>query len=374
MSSLSLADLARFLMNVRLAMLTVFVFALLRSGASLFLAGVALAVGVGILTAVDMRYDTYPFLLTTPLFVAALYAVSRSLPHGSLDEGGLLVAAGLLGAVTAFGANVRTSQIPSYATMAAIFLYDATRRSSYARSASRRLRAAAIWCAVFVAGYTVFHALFIASLRPSEHVPNYAYHAFGHSLVIGLGVPETPFSRSQGLRWEDGVAFAIATRAGVEPLGPKYEATLLRYYGGLWRQHPGEMWRTYATKFRSACDEVFLSAGIIARRFGVTSSAFEWLHRHTDGYVLFGMVALIAGLAARATGQGSGVGFLFWLIAATAFFTLLESALVYSTFVAMYFSYFLFFLFLSGAAAIQWLVDCAAPPMLLSEGAATRMA
>ena len=218
----------------------------------------------------------------------------------------------------------------------------------------------AAWGASFVAGYLVFHAVMIAPLRPDTDVPNYTYHAVSHSLVIGLGVPETAFSRSEGLRWDDNVGFDIARRAGVQPLGPDYEKVLLRYYARLWRRHPGAMARTYVTKFRYACSEVFLSAGIVLRQYGVTSPAFEWLHLHTDGFALLVIAAGAAAVGWRACARGSGLGFINVLIALAALLTLLESALTYSAFTGMYFSSVLFFLLFSAAALMQSVVDLAA--------------
>ena len=109
-----------------------------------------------------------------------------------------------------------------------------------------------------------------------------------------LGMPETEFSRSGGLRWDDNVGFAIApcrraaTRAQTNRSSS--DTTLL------WRVIQPR-WRTYFTKFRYACSEVFRRRHRV-QRFGITSPAFEWLHLHTDGFALL-MVA---------AGVGRGVG------------------------------------------------------------------
>jgi hypothetical protein len=362
---LSLAEAAAFLFAVRVGMLWLFGFALLTCGASLWLAGTAIALGVAILTAVDLRYETYPFLLTAPLAMAGVYTLmwcsGRDWPRGSV----LVVTAAGCGFLTAFGANFRTSQLPAYLAMAVTFVYLQARRDRPAdrSTASHRVPRPAAWAASFVAGYLAFHAVMIAPLRPNTSVPNYTYHAVSHSLVIGLGVPETDFSRSEGLHWDDNVGFAIARRAGVQPLGPDYEKVLLRYYARLWRRHPGAMARTYFTKFRYACSEVFLSAGIVLRPFGVTSPAFEWLHLHTDGFALLMVVAGVGALGWRACARGSSLGFLVLLLALAALLTLLESALTYSTFSGMYFSSLLFFLLFSAAAAVQSTLDFLAAAM-----------
>jgi len=356
---LSLADTAAFLLAIRVGMLWLFGFALLACGASLLLAGTATALGVAILTAVDLRYETYPFLLTAPLAMAGVYALmwrsGRDWPRASV----LVVTAAGCGFVTAFGANFRTSQLPAYLVMAVVFVWLRVRRDGAAgRSVRwRRMSWPAAWSASFVAGYLVFHAVMIAPLRPDTDVPNYTYHAVSHSLVIGLAVPETEFSRSEGLRWDDNVGFDIARRAGVQPLGPDYERVLLRYYGRLWQRHPGAMARTYLTKFRYACSEVFLSAGVVLRQYGVTSPAFEWLHLHTDGFALLAIVAAVGAVGWRACARGSSLGFLVVLLALAALLTLLESALTYSTFSGMYFSSFLFFLLFSAAAVVQRVLD-----------------
>jgi hypothetical protein len=200
-------------------------------------------------------------------------------------------------------------------------------------------------------------------LPDDPNVPNYTYHTFAHSLVIGLAVPENSLSRREGIEWNDEVGMKLARRAMPEVtyLGPSYERALLRYYGRLWRRHPGEMARVYFLKLRSAGTEVFLSAARVGTQFGIPPGPAEWLHRVTNGLTLvaLALIAFVVALRRHMRGGGSR-----WLIVAllslAALGALGEAFVMYSIFVTGYYAellYFLFFLFL---LAVQAAVDALA--------------
>jgi hypothetical protein len=156
------------------------------------------------------------------------------------------------------------------------------------------------------------------------------------------------------------VGFALARRAVPEVtyLGPRYEEALLKYYKGLWRQHPGDMVRVYLAKLRSDGDEVFLSAARIGSAFAIPTVIGESLHKATNGFVLV-LVALgvCAGSLIRyVAGRGDRL-LIFSLVALAALTSLAEGFVTYSIFVGIYSSILLYFVFLVSLLLIQAAVD-----------------
>ncbi len=111
----------------------------------------------------------------------------------------------------------------------------------------------ALAAAMFVAGFFAFQYVAITRHLPRD-VDALARHTIFHSVVIGLGVPESDLSRREGLTWADGAANAAAQR--VDPkaayLSKSYETALFNYYTGLWSRYPREMMQVYWMKARTA--------------------------------------------------------------------------------------------------------------------------
>lgn len=355
------AAVGRALAGMRVAMLLAFGLALLRTGASVMLSAASVLVGCAILRAVELRYAGYPFLLTLPLLSISYYtiadgAVSDRVRPWTLS--GIGAGAGLL---TAFSVNVRSSHLPIYLSIFALFLFSVLRRM-VPRDRKALVRSTAAAAVAFVVGYGVFDQVWIRPLRATADpgVTNYTYHAFAHALVLGLGYPETALSRREGIAWDDmiGLTLARKTTPDVTYLGPTYEQALLKYYGRLWRRHTGLMLDAYAHKLRSAGTEVFLSAALVGTQFGIPRWPAERLHAWTNGIVLMLLCAAMFAVPFRAHLRSDApLPLAAALVGLTGCFVILESFLTLSIFVAMYFSFLLFTVFFAWLWLVQRGID-----------------
>lgn len=354
--------LGRFLGAVRVGILLFVGFALLMTGASLLFTLASVLVASGILRAVALRDTIYPFVLVLPLLLASLFGIARASAVIRTRRPALWSFVCAIGAVAAFSASMRTMNLPLSAAMLALFLAALylDRPQGAARGTTVAVAAAA-----FVIGFVAYNQVFVASLQRADdaNVPNYTYHTFAHQLVLGLAVPENDLSRREGIQWNDETGFALAKR--VEPdvtyLGPRYESALVEYYRRLWAAYPRDMAAVYWGKLRATGDEVFLSAARVGEQFRLPRAPAEWLHRWTNGLVLF---ALAGGALALAFRQhllhGSGLTLTIALISLAALVSLVEAFLIYSVFVGMYYSILLFFVFFLVLVALQSALDLAA--------------
>ena len=353
--------LGQFLGACRVAMVLVFGFALLQTGAPILFTAASVLVACAILRAVEIRDTIYPFTLTLALLVAAIFGMARASRRVGSSNGALWTAMFVAGIAAAFSASMRTIMLPVSAAMFAVFIFAIWRGRAPVRARARIAGAVA----AFAIGFAAYNRVFVGTLQREDdpNVPNYTYHTVAHQLVLGLAVPENDFSRREGIQWNDEVGFALARRAmpDVTYLGPKYEAALLQYYRGLWRDHPGEMTRVYFGKLRSAGSEVFLSAAIVGRQFAIPEAIGQWLHRVTNGIVLFALAAAAfgAGLYGHLRRRDS-TALMLSLLSLAALASLAESFVMYSLFVAMYFSTLLFFVFFVALTAVQAAIDAVA--------------
>jgi hypothetical protein len=346
-----------FLGAVRVLMLLVFGLALLRTGSSVLFSLAAVMVGFAILRAVGVRDSLYPFVLTLPLLHIALHGLAGA-SEVVRRRPGLWAFALCMGLLTGFSASMRTILLPMCAAMFGVFLlavWAAGNRPSWRSATTATLAVAAL---VFTAGYVAYDRVFVAPLRFSgdPNVSNYEYHTFAHPLVLGVSVPENDLSRREGIQWNDMVGFALARRTipNVVYLGPEYETALLRYYKGLWRDHPREMAQIYFQKLRASGTEVFLSAGVVGAQFALPAAPAQWLDRVTNGLVLFGLAIVVFGAALAVHLRGGGNRMLILaLLALCALASLVEAFLTYSIFVAIYYSVLLFFVWFVPLTILQ---------------------
>jgi hypothetical protein len=98
-------QLGGFLGAVRVAMLVVFGFALLRTGASMLFTLSALVVGAEILRSLGVRDSIYPFVMALPLLHAGLYGISMTSRRVFTGGPWFWVCALGLGVLTAFSAS-----------------------------------------------------------------------------------------------------------------------------------------------------------------------------------------------------------------------------------------------------------------------------
>jgi hypothetical protein len=376
-SHLTPDGLGQFLGACRVAMLLVFGFALLRTGASVLFTLAAVLVGCAILRAVAIRDSISPFVLALPLLHAGIYGAVRSSGFTRALRWGFWAFALGMGVLTAFSGSMRTILLPTCAAMFAVFLFALRKgRTGNQRVAGRlKVRAALPAVGAFAAGYFAYLAIFIYPLRiPDDpNVPNFTYHTVIHQLVLGLAVPENEFSRRERIEWKDESGLEIARRVMPQMtyFGPEYEAALLQYYRGLWRKYPRDMAAVYWEKLRSAGSEVFLSAATVGTQFGIPRGPGEWLHRVTNGPMLIalGVVMFVVALRRHLRGDGDG-NLIVALLSLAALAALAEAFLVYSIFVGMYYSELLFFVFFASLILAQAAVDAIARTVERYQGVA----
>jgi hypothetical protein len=358
-------QLGDFLGGVRVAMVLVFGFALLRTGASLLFTLASMIVGGGVLRSLGVRDSIYPFVTAMPLLNAGLYGLAMSVP--AVRRGGVWswVFALAMGILTAFCASMRTVHLPMLFAMFAVFLFAMFVLRDRSRAIAAISKGLAAGAVAFVVGYYAYLAVFVNPLRISNDpgVSNYVYHTFAHQLVIGLGVPENEFATEEGIKWDDMVGFALAKRVmpKVIYLGPTYEEALLKYYRSLWREHPREMLAVYALKARSNGVGVFESVAGIGEWYHIPRVFGETLHRITNGVVIMAIV-IAAFLASmwRYLKSGQPRVFVIALVALAALTSMAEGFLTYSIFVGIYYSIVLFFVFFLVFVLIQAAADAVA--------------
>ena len=105
---------------------------------------------------------------------------------------------------------------------------------------------------------------------------------------------------------------------------------------------------------------MFLSAAGVGEQFRIPRAPGEWLHRWTNGLAL--VAAAIAALAIALRQhlvQRSGRTMIIALVSLAALVSLVESFLIYSLFVGMYYSILLFFVFFLVLVLLQSALDLA---------------
>jgi hypothetical protein len=358
-------QLGDFLGATRIAMVLIFGFALLRSGSSVLFTLASMIAGAAILRSLGVRDSIYPYVTAMPLLNAGLYGIGMSIP--AIRRGGVWswVFALAMGVLAGFCASMRTVHLPMLFAMFAVFLFATFVLRDRAKAVAAMGRGLAVAAIVFVAGYYAYLSVFVNPLRISNDpsVSNYVYHTFAHQLVIGLGVPENDLARREGITWNDMVGFELAKRTmpKVIYLGPDYEAALLKYYRGLWRDHPREMFGVYVIKMRSNADGVFESAAGIGQAYYVPKIFGETLHRITNGFVVMAIVAVafLAGMW-RYLKTGRVRTFVAALVSLGALTSMAEGFVTYSIFVGIYYSIVLYFVFFLAFVLVQAAVDAAA--------------
>lgn len=250
MPDASLPRLATVLAAIRVGLIAMFGFVLLRANGSLWLTFFT-CLAAHYLTALlggDALFSLYPFIL--PLMLG--YVACCAILGGWLAGGkGLLPLgmAALLGIFAAFAGNLRTSVYPMAAVAFGVTLLDYLRRHRFERS--HLLRCGAL-LAVFAAAVIAFEWTYISPMRRVAGVPNSPSHTIAHPLVLGLAAPPNALAAREGIEWDDAAGTRLARR--IDPaasyLNPGYEAALFGYYRRLWRDYPNEMASIYVRKWR----------------------------------------------------------------------------------------------------------------------------
>ena len=329
----------------------------IRVGGLLLVFTLMLANGLGVLVALsswlwalillqDLRmyvHHGYPFMLVLLLVTGSIYATLNRLGWTRPPLRAALVAV-VAGAWSAFAANMRTSHLPVY-VLFAIVLFGLGERQAPKDAWQDRAKRLALAVVLFVAGFSTFQYLAITRYLPKDD-PTLSRHTILHSTVIGLGVPESDFSRREQITWSDGDALAIATRLepGVKYLSADYERVLWRYYSGLWRDHTREMLAVYRTKALTAGKHMLM---VLRGQGGMQGRVMYHLMRPLDmlpnGLWLLALylVAGIAGLVHAWRAGGAAILLVYLSIAAVLLH--LEASIVMSNYVVNYQSFLAFF-------------------------------
>jgi hypothetical protein len=352
-NSLTPDGLSQLFGALRVSMILIFGFALIRTGVPLVVAVACVLVGCEILRGVGIRETPYPFLLALPLLHAACYGLANA-SRLATNRTLLSVFALGMGILTAFSASVRTILLPMGAAMFGVFLF-AECRIRTASHIDRPLRSAVIATLAFGIGHTVYVRALIDPLRIENDLSAYTYHTVAHPLVLGLAVPESTFTQREGIQWNDMVGLALARRIApdIDLLGPGYETSLFRYYRRLWREHPREMLMVYLGKLCATGRGVFLSVAAVGSQFGIPSAPAAWLDRMTNGMMLVAFALVTFGFALHRHLDRAGGGMLMIaLISLAALAALGEAFLMHSLYLSAYYSELLFFVIV---APLFWL-------------------
>ncbi|HEX9366432.1 MAG TPA: hypothetical protein VF921_07385 [Vicinamibacterales bacterium] len=351
---LSLAGVGRALLGLKIAMLLLFVLAVLRGGGSVVVGLGILQIAAAILEQLlpVFTYSLYPFLFCLVALTIAWYGL---LFGANSQAGATLVTAGIGGVLSAFGTNVRTSYLPLFAALFVVYLLASHRRGALPADGTRRLRlAGALVC--FVLGYAAFQYVFITRSRPNVNA-GASYHPIAHPLVLSLGAPANALSRREGITWVDGVGLDLAHRVDPQAqyLSPEYESALFRYYRSLWSRYPAEMRQIYLEKFKLAGKSMIE----IAKFERAWMAGVLWLL----SYVRNGLwlLALFAGCAAafawRLARSAHCLDLVACLAAVTGCLLMVESAIIMPFYVLTYDNALLFVCGVSTLLVLQLALD-----------------
>ena len=333
---LSLHQVGRVLLVVKIVMLSVFVLALMRIGIGIAVGAAALQVAAVIMLGLQQTfsYSYYTFFFCMIALMIGVYTLAIDSIERPWAVAVFAVLAGLL---SAFCGNMRTSYIPVFAALFAVYLYVSDRRNASARLPWRpRLRALAITAVCFVAGYMTFQYVFIARSRPPGK-NNLSYHHVAHPLVLALGDPRNPLSEREGITWSDAVGPEIVQRIDpkVVAYSPEYEEVLYEYYRSLWQRYPAEMRQIYLSKAKLAGRHMIENAQFADP---LITAGLKVMHVIPNGLWMSGAFALVALLAAlgmlRKTFSSAEV--LVCLVAVAGLLLMLEASLIIPYFYLSY--------------------------------------
>lgn len=361
MPGASIRTIGQVLFGLKVACALVFVFGLLLLGAPFLSCAALLGCALTIAASLDHHhFSVYPLILPVLLLQVGLGAIALryNVARRWIGLVALAVAAGVL---SSFTVNLRTDTAPlCLAVWGIVMTLAVRRRLDLDSSRWQPARAAGVIVVAACAGWLTFAAAFIRPLSSGVVTAKPTHHGVAHPLVLSLGVPRNEFASSQGVEWDDGAGNQLALRVDptVSYLGPRYEPTLFRFYGQLWRTHPREMLAVYAMKFSVAGRSMM--QGLYTLRFG----AIWWqvllfpLTRITSGLVLLALFAVAAAWSARvASRDGSALAAVASIVAVVGALVQIEASLLVSHFALQYHSVELFAVAFVCVAAYQWLLD-----------------
>jgi hypothetical protein len=357
---LSFRELGWCLQASRVAALLFFAVVLLDGGASLLFTGTVLVLCLGILAYLGSAayHSVYAFLPV--LLVLGVAFLSFCLRHGlPLSTWGHPAAAFVAGWLSAFAVNMRSSHLPVYVSLLALYFVAGARARHRARSdRSRRSRLSWLGVGVLCAalGYGMFGFLLIRPLlQDNSGGQVHPYHSVAHPLVLGLAVPENALSKREGIVWQDSVGLDLARR--VDPRVSYYregfETALFAYYGQLWRLYPREMLGIYWQKLKIAGRSMI--SKVTTSPVGPIAWPLAWV---PNGAVYLVLHLALFGLCLRVHWRsGSSLAFTLALVTLTGLLLQLEAALVYPIFDMTHHSSQLLLFLVVAVAAWQLLLE-----------------
>jgi len=223
--------------------------------------------------------DRYAMILPATLFLIGL--LGFNIQRGWYNRGTLftnifvVVFSLLLGGYVVFIYNLRTSYIFVAVLSLIVYFLCMIRSINQAGDFKAFYRVFFQIGIVVVTSFSCHKFIQDASI-PSElknsNAANLTYHPISHPLVLALAVPESKFSREQGIAWNDLVGFVLAKKMDpkVDPethsLTRQYERALFAFYTTLWKKYPKEMIRVYYEKFKLAGNFVIVPLPNLLKR------------------------------------------------------------------------------------------------------------
>jgi hypothetical protein len=364
---ISVAQLGEILRLIGILASAVFVLLLMVLGASLALALATMLCALFVLgTMHNEIYSAYPLVFTLVLFATAFYGFALQY-RWTRHTAGVVLFATVAGALSAFIANNRTSNLSTALVFFACFLSSELLPRGRAPSWPRRGVRAVLLTGCFALGFTLLQYGLITRFFPPETIHN-AAHSIGHPLVLAVSVPDNDFSRREGITWLDEVGRqkALAVDPTASYLGPRYDHALLQYYKTLWSTHPREMLGVYRLKFSvTGTHMLTILQGGPGTSGRVIRLLLTPLSHVPNGIWLLGLYVAIAfcsaGLFVR---NGAPQWFVLALLSLAAVLAHLEASVIYSLYFAPYHAYLAFWAIFSTLLAVQAVVNAGGLPIV----------
>jgi hypothetical protein len=337
----SVRTIGQALWIMKMAMVAVFIVALLLAGAPVLLSGVLFAAALTIATSLDTHhFSQYPLVLPSVLLNAGVAAIAVRMQVGERLTAFAATCA-LGGVLSAFATNVRTSVAPLCAGLWVLYIvFNCARLRRDTRATPRRLLlAACVAITALWAGFAAFSAAYISPISSLSTNYNSPRHPIAHPLVLSLAFPRNALATSQGIEWNDELGLKLAQRVDPEVtyLGPRYEPALFRFYFDLWRQYPREMLGIYAAKFEVAGRALVQQLASIPNVPEFWAAVLFPLRRVTTGVAVLLLFAGTVGVAAwAAIRRRATIAVPIAMVGMLGLLTQLESALIVPSFVLQY--------------------------------------
>ncbi len=310
-------------------------------------------------------FSIYPFLMIILVLYTSLIALILDLGlHKKLWT--TIVVGFLLGLIGAFILNFRTSYLPivilGYIMYLGFALLDIKKKI---KTTKNLLFLPIAFLGFLVIGFSTFQSVFYSPIANLTVNFNRAYHVIGHSLVLGLAVPENELSRRENIKWEDITGDNLAKK--IDPkakyLGANYEKALLTYYMKLWIYYPQEMLDIYINKWMFS---VVPLKSFISATFNVPPNWFISLVSIPlyiiENGIIYSLILGLLAIFALLKWNHWNIGFAFFIsmLASASFLLVFETAIINPGFSLIYQNSLLLAIFIFSLCFYQWGINLAA--------------